>query len=334
MTMTRRWVFSLALAGLAQACLPFASSVFGQGANASTPKAGLPKRSLAERLGYLASDRLLIINGDDVGMSHAANAATIDSLENGLMTSATIMMPCPWVPEIAAYARTHEKADFGLHLTHTSEWKKYRWGPVASRNEVSGLLDPEGYLWSNIAAVYRSATPEQAEIEARAQIKKALALGIDVTHLDSHMGALQYDLRYYQVYRKLAREFDLPIRMGSQEALAAAGGSGLREELDRDGVVFTDYLIHGQRKPGESVAQYWKRMLSDLRPGVTELYIHAALPTDEMKEITGSWEDRAAEYLLFTKDPEIRQLLETNGVKRIGYRVLRDLQRSERRRGQ
>jgi predicted glycoside hydrolase/deacetylase ChbG (UPF0249 family) len=246
------------------------------------------------------------------------------------MTCATIMMPCPWVPEIAAYARAHPQADFGLHLTHTSEWKKYRWGPVANRKEVRGLIDPDGYLWPSIKDVYQHASPSQAEIEARAQIKKALAMGIDVTHLDSHMGVLQYGLRYYKVYRKLALEFDLPIRMASQDMLEAAGAGHLRAQLERDGIVCTDYLIHGQRKASEPITDYWKRMLNSLKPGVTELYIHAALPTDEMKEITGSWEDRAAEYRLFTRDPQIRQLLETHKVKRTGYRALRDLQRKQR----
>src|SRR5262249_46267566 len=144
--------------------------------------------TLAERLGVKATDRILIINGDDVGVSHAANAATIDALENGLMTCASIMVPCPWFPEIAAYARAHPNADFGLHLTHTSEWKGYKWGPVASKSEVPGLVDPQGYLWPEIIFVYKNATPEQAYIEARAQIQKALAAGIDVTHIDSHLG--------------------------------------------------------------------------------------------------------------------------------------------------
>jgi predicted glycoside hydrolase/deacetylase ChbG (UPF0249 family) len=285
------------------------------------------QKTLAERLGFSASDKILIINGDDVGVSHAANAATTDAMENGLMTSATIMVPCPWFPEIAAYARSHPQADFGLHLAHTSEWKGYKWGPVASRSDVPGLLDPQGYLWPDIASVYKNSTPEQAYIEARAQIQKALAAGIDVTHLDSHMGTLQYDLKYYEVYRRLAREFDLPIRMASQEVLAAASAGHLRRQLEEDGVVFTDYLIHGGRKSNETVADYWKRMLKELKPGVTELYIHAALAGEEMKHITNSWQERATEYELFTKDPEVRRILESQGVKRIGYRALRDLQR-------
>ncbi len=286
--------------------------------------------ALAERLGFKPTDRVLIINGDDAGVSHASVAATTDALEHGLMTCATIMTPCPWFPEIAEYARAHPAVDFGLHLTHTSEWKAFKWGPVASRSDVPGLVDPQGYLWPDVQSVYKNATPEQAYLEARAQIKKALAAGVDVTHLDSHMGALQYDDRYFQVYRRLGKEFDLPLRMGSQEVLAAGGGGHQRGQLDSDGTICPDYLIHGGRVKDEQIADYWKRMIADLKPGVTELYIHAALAGEEMRRITNSWKDRAAEHELFTSDAEIRRILESQNVKRIGYRALRDLQRKAR----
>ncbi|MEK6285561.1 MAG: polysaccharide deacetylase family protein [Acidobacteriota bacterium] len=287
--------------------------------------------ALSARLGFKAADKILIINVDDVGNSHAANAAAIDAMENGLATSSTIIVPGPWFPEIAAYAKAHPNADFGVHLAHTSEWKTLKWGPIASKSEVPGLVDPQGYLWPDIMSVYKNSTPEQAYIEARAQIKKALDAGIDVTHLDSHMGTLQYNEAYFQVYRRLAKEFDSPLRMGSQELLAAQGGGHQRGQLDADGVIYPDYLIHGDRKPRESIRDYWKRSISSLKPGVTELYIHASVAGDEIKHITNSWEDRAAEYELFTKDPEVRRILETQGVKRIGYRALRDVQRKARR---
>jgi len=283
--------------------------------------------SLAARLGFSPSDIVLIVNGDDVGVSHAANQASIASLERGLMTSATIMVPAPWFPEIARYAREHPRSDFGLHLVHTSEWTGIKWGPVAGRTVVPGLVDPQGYLWPDVERVYEHATPEQAAVEARAQIRKALDAGIDVTHLDSHMGALQYADPYFQVYRALAREFDLPLRMGSQETLAAFGGGHQRAQLDGDGVVYPDNLIHGGRQKGEAIEAYWRRMLEGLRPGVTELYIHAALSGEEMQAVTNSWKDRAAEFELFTNDASIRELVEQKRVTRIGYRALRDLQR-------
>ncbi|HZM87789.1 MAG TPA: polysaccharide deacetylase family protein [Blastocatellia bacterium] len=300
-------------------------------AEPETETASLTTTPLAERLGFKSTDKLLIINVDDVGNSHAANAAAIDAMENGLATSATIIVPGPWFPEIAAYARTRPNSDFGVHLAHTSEWKTLKWGPIANKADVPGLVDPQGYLWPDITSVYKNSTPEQAYIEARAQIKKALDAGIDLTHLDSHMGTLQFNEAYFQIYRKLAKEFNLPLRMASQVTLALQGGGHQRGQLDADGVVYPDFLIHGNRKPGEPIRDYWKRSISELKPGVTELYIHASVAGDEIKHITNSWEERAAEYDLFTKDPEVRRILDSQGVSRIGFRALRDLQRKARK---
>lgn len=288
--------------------------------------------SLAVKLGYKPTDKVLIVNADDVGMSYAANQATIQGMEKGLITAGSIMVPCPWFLQIAEYARTHPKADFGIHLTHTSEWKYYRWGPVGDRCKLKGLIDPQGYMWSDVPQVYANATPEQAMIEARAQIKMAMDNGIDITHLDSHMGTLQYSDKYfYEVYVPLAKEFNLPLRMGSQDLLAQFGYPDMRRKVAEQGILFPDYLIHGGRKPGENVTQYWKRVLRELKPGVTELYIHPALATEEMQHIAGSWKERAEEFRLFTTDAEVRRILKEQDVKLIGWRVIRDLQRKERR---
>lgn len=286
-------------------------------------------QTLAERLGYEATDRLLIVNGDDIGMSHAANAASIDAMENGLMTSGTIMVPCPWFPEIAAYAKANPEADFGLHLTHTSEWDTYKWGPVSSKDKVPGLVTPEGYFWASTMQVYQHATPEEAKIEAQAQIEKALAAGIDVTHLDSHMGVLQYDPAYQAVYHELAVQYDLPLRMASQAELERRGFGHLRPALEADGIVSPDVLIFGGKQDNETVTQYWKRVLSSLQPGVSELFIHAAADGEELRSMTNSWATRAKEYELFTSSEEIRQLIEDEGIILIGYSALRDLQRGQ-----
>lgn len=287
--------------------------------------------TLAERLGYKASDRLLIINGDDTGMCHSANEATIECLETGLMTSATIMVPCPWFYEIATYAKAHPEKDFGLHLCHTSEWKHYRWGPIAPREQVPGLIDPTGCLWPEVEEVYAKSNPEEAFIEARAQIRKALAAGIDVTHIDSHMGTLQYDPRYMEAYLKLAREFDLPVRMASQSTLEKFRQPALRAKFSEQGILFPDFFVFDEL-PQESadVKGFWLKIVSGLKPGVTELYIHAAKPTEELKAITGSWRTRSQEFETFAHDPEMRKLIADQGIIRIGYRPLRDLQRKER----
>jgi len=288
--------------------------------------------SLAERLGYKTTDRLLIINGDDAGMCHAANAGTIESLEKGLMTSATVMVPCPWFPALADYARRHPHLDFGVHLTHTSEWKFYRWGPVAPRDQVPGLVDAEGYLWRSVPEVYAHATPEEALLEGRAQIRRALAAGVDVTHLDSHMGTLQLDPRFLEVYRQLAVEFDLPVRMASQATLEKFGQPQLRAMFADRGLVFPDDFIYEELKEEPAdVKGFWLRVLKNLKPGVTELYVHAAKPTEELQAITGSWKTRGEEFATFTHDADVRKAVEDLGIIRIGYRPLRELQRAERK---
>lgn len=292
----------------------------------------LGAQPLAERLGYRATDRLLIINGDDVGMCHAANEATIECLEKGLMTSATIMVPCPWFYEIAQYARGHPEKDFGLHLCHTSEWKLYRWGPVAPREQVPGLVDGSGCLWPEIEQVYAKSNPEEALTEARAQIRKALAAGVDVTHLDSHMGTLQYDPRYLEVYLKLAVEFNLPVRMASQETLEKYHQPELRARFAAQGILFPDHFVFEELpQEAKDVKGFWRDIVAGLKPGVTELYIHAAKPTRELQAITGSWRTRSAEYEVFTNDPEMRKLMSDQNIIRVGYRRLRDLQRQSRK---
>jgi predicted glycoside hydrolase/deacetylase ChbG (UPF0249 family) len=294
--------------------------------------AGEP-RSLAERLGYKSTDRILIINSDDTGMCHAANRAVIESLEKGLVRSATIMVPCPWFPEIATYARQNPDKAFGVHLCHTSEWKKYRWGPVADRGSVKGLIDDDGYMWRGVEEVYEHATPEEALMEGRAQIKRALAAGIDITHLDSHMGTLQLHPEYVKVYLQLALEFNLPVRMASQATLTRFGHPEVRKQFSARGILFPDYFVYEElENEKQGVKSFWMDIVRKLKPGVTELYIHAALPTDELKAITGSWPTRSQEFEVFTRDEEMKHLLEKERIILISYRPLRELQRAERKR--
>ncbi len=292
---------------------------------------GATAAPLAERLGYNATDKLLIVNGDDVGMCHSANLATIESLEQGHMRCATIMVPCPWFPEIATYAKDHPEKDFGIHLCHTSEWTKYRWGPVAPREQVPGLVDPAGYLWPEIPEVYAHATPEQALIEGREQIKRALTAGVDVTHLDSHMGTLQYHPDYMKTYLQLAVEFDLPVRMASQETLSRMGHPEIRGQFTARGIVSPDYFVFDELKNEKlGVKEFWLEVVKNLKPGVTELYIHAGLPNDELKAITGSWSTRAEEFEVFTHNAVMKQIIADQKIILIGYRPLRELQHKER----
>ena len=289
--------------------------------------------TLAERLGYNRKDKLLIINADDGGLAHAENVATLEAMRRGLVGSATLMATCPWFPEIAAAAAADPKLDFGVHLVVTSEWDTMRWGPVLGRSVVPSLVDAQGYLPGSVRALHAKARPAEVEAECRAQIQKALDAGIDVSHLDMHMHALALDPKLFEVYLKLAREFDLPARfLPTREDTEAAQLARFRQE----GVLTTDRLYPGAIQPGETVADTWRRVIKSLRPGVSELYIHVAPDHPEMQALTGpepmrtGWRDRAEELRLFTVDPGLRRLLEVEGIKLIRWRDLRDLQRRER----
>src|SRR5262245_57187293 len=147
-------------------------------------------KTVAERLGYPRDARLLIVHADDLAVAHSVDAASFDALDKGGVTSASIMVPCPWLKEVAAYAKDHPNADLGLHLTLTSEWKVYRWGPVEAKDKVASLLDPSGYLWPETGPAVQNLKAEEVEREIRAQVEHSMAAGIHPTHLDSHMGVL------------------------------------------------------------------------------------------------------------------------------------------------
>jgi predicted glycoside hydrolase/deacetylase ChbG (UPF0249 family) len=295
---------------------------------------GAQAATLAERLGYNRKDKLLIINADDAGLTHAENVATLATMRRGLAGSATIMATGPWFPEIAAAAVAEPKLDFGVHLVVTSEWDTMRWGPVLGRTAVPSLVDAQGYLLGSVRALHAKAKPPEVEAECRAQIQKALDAGVDVSHLDMHMHALALEPKLFEVYVKLAREFDLPARfLPTREDTEAAQLARFKQE----GILTTNRLYPGAIQPGETVADVWRRVIHSLRPGVSELYIHVAPDHPEMQALTGpepmrtGWRDRAEELRLFTVDPGIRRLLETEGIKLIRWRDIRDLQRRERK---
>ena len=286
-------------------------------------------KSTAELLGFEPTDRVLIVHADDLGMSHATNVAVLDAFENGVLTSASIMMPTAWVKEVALWVKDHPDADIGVHLTHTSEWSRYRWAPIAGRAAVPGLLAPDGYIWGECEEVWANATPEEAEIEGRAQIDYAIKLGINPTHIDSHMGTMQLNEDFWKVYMKLAVDYNLPQRQASAELYNLMGATGRKEKERAAGVLGPDHLIHGLPMPKDAgdMADFYNGILRRLKPGITELYLHPAIDGVEMQAISGTHARRDADYRWLI-DPNTRKLIEQLDIKLIGYREIMDAMRA------
>ena len=294
-------------------------------------------QSLVERLGFEATDKALIINCDDAGMCHAENQATFDSMTEGVATSATVMMPCPWVPEVVQWKKDNPDAGLGVHLTLTSEWSRFRWPGVLGRELTPSLLDADGYFPRDNEPLWETADAEEAYQECRAQVQRAIDLGLEPTHIDNHMGSLQTHPELWQVYFRVAKEFDLPIRMGSADLYAAMGAAGRRDEYAKAGILGPDVLVHGPYPPDvkgpeglDDVPRYYNDLLRWLKPGtVTELYLHTGIDGPELQAISGSHERRQADRDWLCA-PETKALIEELGIELISYRPIRELQRKAR----
>lgn len=277
--------------------------------------------------------RYLIIHADDAGMSHSANRGTIDSMENGIVSSASIMVPCPWFPEFADYARRNPDRDWGVHLTLNCEWKFYRWGPVAPREQVPSLIDPDGYLWSNTRQVAQHAKADEVAIELRAQIDRAIQFGVPLTHLDTHMGALATRPDLIEVYVRTGIEYDLPVlfmrTIDPQQAAAYPALARKAEQmvrlLDEKGLPVLDHLVQFYSGEGHSQrrAQYLEA-LRTLPPGVSQLIVHCGYDDAELQAITTSAARRDSDRRVFT-DAEVIAEVERLGIQVITWKQFREL---------
>ena len=274
--------------------------------------------SLAERLGYGPEDRLLIVNCDDLGSSHAANVGVYEALREGSATSATLMVPCPWAREAAA---RHRGEDVGVHLTLNAEWDRYRWGPIT---HAPSLVDGDGGFPRTVEEVWEHADLEEVRRELRTQVERAILWGFDVTHLDSHMGTLQLRPEFFDVYLELAVEFEVPLRLAGASAERITGFP-FRRLAAEEGVVFPDHFLH---VAGQGTRRVLERALADLRPGVTEVYAHPAIDTPELRALAPDWPARVDDHDLLARDHDLPAMAERLGVRFIGWRALRRLQRA------
>jgi predicted glycoside hydrolase/deacetylase ChbG (UPF0249 family) len=279
--------------------------------------------NIAERLGYRRDAKLLIVHADDLGMAHSVNAATIKAFESGLVNSGSIMVPCPWLPEIAAYARANTQADLGLHLTLTSEWTSFRWGPVMPKDRVSSLLDKDGYFYLTETEAASHANPKEVELEITAQIERARALGIQPTHLDSHMGTLYQNKELFEVFLRVARQNKLPVRIAKTWF---ARTDFLPATLKPEDVYIDRILDINQTIAAKDWSKFYSDAIKNLQPGVTEIVIHLAYDDAEMRGATfnhpdwgAAWRQRDFDY--FTSDT-FRKLLQENQIKLITWREL------------
>jgi predicted glycoside hydrolase/deacetylase ChbG (UPF0249 family) len=281
-------------------------------------------RSIAERLGHPAGSKLLIIHADDLAVAHSVDAASFDALERGAVTSASAMVPTPWITEVAAYARAHPNADIGLHLTLTAEWETYRWGSVESPDKVPSLLDSTGTFPNDEKVVATRAKPAEVERELRAQINRALALGIHPTHIDSHMGALFTTPALIASYVKVAREYRLPF-------LAARGDprSPPQPPLTDKDVLLDAVVIAGEDIPRDQWKAWYLKQIAELKPGLTEMIVHLGHDDSELQAITVNHEPygsawRQADYNVMTS-PEFKKALQDNHIILVTWRELQKL---------
>lgn len=288
---------------------------------------------LLKKLGYTDSDRLAIIHTDDIGMCQASLAAFEHLWEFGTISSGAVMTPCPWFPATAALCRANPEVDMGVHATLNSEWDAYRWGPVFTRDPESGLLDAEGYFHQWHEAVYQNAKPEAVAAEVNAQVEKALAAGIDVTHIDSHMGTILHP-NFVQSYLQAGSSRLIPNMlprasavgfgmMGADETTLAMYAPILNQ-LEAQGLPMLDGLL-GMPLDDPSVESniaIAKELLGGLPAGITHFILHPSVDTPELRAIAPDWPARVANYQAFLSQ-EIKDFIKNAGIHLIGYRALK-----------
>lgn len=287
-----------------------------------------------KKLGFSNEDRVVIIHTDDIGMCQASVDAFAEMVDFGLISSGAVMVPCPWFLQAAAFAIAQPKADLGVHLTLTSEWDTYRWGPISTRDPGSGLMDEQGFFHKTSEAVWEKAEPQAVLKELEAQISRALAEGINLTHIDTHMGSVAHP-KLIPAYVQLATQYGLPLmipRMSAQDLMMSENVdegtaqmiNGMIYTLEEMGIPLLDSLTGLNLEIADERLEQAKETLRDLKPGITHFIIHPSKDTPELRAITDSWDCRVADYETFTREAT-RDFIKDQGIQIIGYQALKEL---------
>jgi predicted glycoside hydrolase/deacetylase ChbG (UPF0249 family) len=285
------------------------------------PARGQAQQNLAERLGFNADAKLLIVHADDIGLARSVNIASERAFENGGITSGSVIVPSPWFPDFAAYYREHQPLDVGVHITLTAEWEYYKWGGVSPAGAIPSLLDDNGHFYPTVEAVAQHAVPGEVEREIRAQIERALALGIKPTHLDTHMGCMLVIPALVQVYLKLGKEYGLPLlipRVWLQSVPEEHRVAIAAEHVLLDGL----YMIEADDSTKSRGAAY-AEMIAAMGPGLNELIVHLGVDDAELQAITVDHPDFGSAWrqkdLDFVTSQEFRDLLKAHDVKLVSW---------------
>ncbi len=291
---------------------------------------------LLKKLGYSDTDRLVIIHTDDIGMCHASVQAFKDLWSAGTITSGAVMTPCAWFPAVVQMCKENPAMDMGVHATLNAEWDNYRWGPVSEAGAGSGLRDEAGYFHQGHQAVYDNAKPEEVAVEVNAQIEKALMAGIDVTHVDSHMGTIMNPL-FIQSYIQAAGSRRLPnmlprltakgvemMGVGEQEQVMYAP---IMQQLESMGIPMLEGIVAMPLEHNHDHIGVAKKLFGELPIGITHFILHPSIDTPELRAICPDWQARVANYNAFMS-AELKKFIEGEDIKLIGYRQIREAMRN------
>ncbi|HEX2968854.1 MAG TPA: polysaccharide deacetylase family protein [Bacteroidales bacterium] len=286
------------------------------------------QKNLAEMLGYPGDSKLLIIHADDMGLSQSVNAACLQAFSDMSITSGSIMVPCPWAYEMAGLIRNNTGVDAGIHLTLTAEWDRYRWDGVSSSDSIRSLLDSDGYFYRSVEDVAKHVNPEEAAKEMEGQIKRAMALGVHPTHLDTHMGSVLARPELIKIYFSLAEKYNLPVLF--PRVYLSMLPKDMQEKYGKS-IYLLDNLFMLEPlmiKDGNWMEVYTKAVKS-LKPGLNQIIVHIAFDNDEMKAISNGHDDYGSKWRQrdfdLVQSKEFRELLKANNIILISWGQVKNL---------